>query len=266
MAEDSIRAPVTYMVRGPEKPYVHTPALTGGAPRYFADMDPAEVTIRNARPLIPELSVDRQGFELHQYPTAVKDLHDDNEVRERYYPEVEALLRDTLGARRVLIFDHTRRSDISDEPGGGYREAALRVHNDYTEASGPQRLRDILGAEVPAVAYAQVNVWRPIRGPVLRSPLALLDASSLAPADLLATDQVYPDRVGEIYHVARNPAHRWYYFPHMTRDEVILIKGYDSRDDGRARFTPHTAFADPESPAEAPPRESIEIRAFVLFG
>lgn len=265
MTADSIRAPVTYMVKGPDKPFVHTPALTGGAPRYFADMDPAEVCIRNARPLVLELSLDRQGFELHRSPTAVRHLHDDGEVRQDYYPEVEALLRDTLGARRVLIFDHTRRTDISDEPGGGYREAAQRAHNDYTEASGPQRLRDILGTEVPAAPYAQVNVWRPIRGPVLRSPLALLDASSLAPADLLATDQVYPDRVGEIYHLARNPAHRWYYFPRMARDEVILIKGYDSRRDGRARFTPHTAFADPSSPAGAPPRESIEIRAFVLF-
>ena len=109
----------------------------------------------------------------------------------------------------------------------------------------------------------QINVWRPIRGPVQRSPLALADARSVAPEDLIATDQVFPDRVGEIYHLAYNPAQRWYYAPLMTPDEVLLIKGFDSLADGRARFTPHGAFDLPDTPAAAPPRESIEVRTLV---
>ena len=99
----------------------------------------------------------------------------------------------------------------------------------------------------------QINVWRPIRGPVQRSPLALADASSVRQEHLIATDQVFPDRVGEIYHLAHSPAQRWYYAPLMTPDEVLLIKGYDSLTD-RARFTPHGAFDLPDTPAAAPPR------------
>jgi hypothetical protein len=68
------------------------------------------------------------------------------------------------------------------------------------------------------------------------------------------------DTVGFLY----NPKHRWYYFPRMERNEMILLKGYDSKDDGRARFTAHTSFDDPNSPPNAAPRESIEVRALVF--
>jgi hypothetical protein len=145
------------------------------------------------------------------------------------------------------------------------------VHVDYTEKSGPQRAKDLFGeAEAARLAAAgarivQINVWRPIRGPVRRSPLALADASSVRPEDLIATDQVFPDRVGEIYHLAYHPGQRWYYAPAMTPDEVLLIKGYDSLADGRARFTPHGAFDLPDTPADAPPRESIEVRTLVVI-
>jgi hypothetical protein len=145
------------------------------------------------------------------------------------------------------------------------------VHVDYTAKSGPQRVKDLFGeAEAARLAASgarivQINVWRPIRGPVQRSPLALADASSVAPEDLVATDQVFPDRVGEIYHLAHDPAQRWYYAPAMTADEVLLIKGWDSLDDGRARFTPHGAFDLPDTPDSAPPRESIEVRTLVVI-
>jgi hypothetical protein len=141
------------------------------------------------------------------------------------------------------------------------------VHKDYTDRSGPERIRDVLGQDQAGalVSVAQINLWRPMSGPVKRSPLAVLDASTLDPNDLLATDLVYPDRIGEIYHLAYNPQQRWYYFPDMRRDEVLLIKGYDSRHDGRARFTPHTAFKDPNTPPGAPPRESIEVRTLAFF-
>jgi hypothetical protein len=144
------------------------------------------------------------------------------------------------------------------------------VHVDYTEQSGPQRVKDLLGEEEAARLAAggariiQINVWRPIRGPVERSPLALADAASVRAEDLIATDQVFPDRVGEIYHLAYHPGQRWYYAPLITPDEVLLIKGYDSLTD-RARFTPHGAFDLPGTPEGAPPRESIEVRTLVLI-
>ena len=143
------------------------------------------------------------------------------------------------------------------------------MHNDYTVKSGPQRVRDLLEADEAEQRlrgrFAQINVWRPITGPVERAPLALVDSQSIADGDLVPVDLVYADRVGEIYHGAYNPDHRWYYFPEMRSDEAILIKGYDSAEDGRARFTLHSAFDDPTTPADAAPRESIEVRVLAFF-
>ena len=98
-----------------------------------------------------------------------------------------------------------------------------------------------------------------------RSPLALAATSSVRQEDLIATDQVFPDRIGEIYHLAWHPDQRWYYAPLMTPDEVLLIKGYDSLTDGRARFTPHAAFDLPATAASAPPRESLEVRTLAVI-
>jgi len=230
------------------------------------------VPIHDLRPHAGAFSLDREGFELRRFPTAVADLYDDKAVEEVYYPEIEMLLRAATGASRVVVFDATRRSDGG---GGarnrdGLRSPASRVHVDYTLKSGPQRVRDFFGeAEAERLAKAgarilQANVWRPIRGPVERSPLALADAASVRPEDLVASDQIFPDRVGEIYHLAYNPGQRWYYAPKMERDEVLLIKGWDSLGD-RARFTPHSAFELPETPADAAPRESIEVRTLAIF-
>jgi hypothetical protein len=142
------------------------------------------------------------------------------------------------------------------------------VHNDYTARSGAQRVRDLLDPEAAAARlagrFAIVNVWRPIRGPVRTAPLTLADAQSVAPDDLVPVDLVYPERVGEIYELAHNPAHRWFTFPGMTPDEALLIKGYDSAED-RARFTPHASFEDPTAPPDAASRESIELRTLAFF-
>ncbi len=266
-ASENVRATIAYIVRSEQRPYVHTQALTGGAPRFFFELEDREVTLYDGRVLANELHIDRQGFALFHHPTAVAELDDDDRVTSQYYPETEKLLRQRTGAREVIIFDHTRRTDAEER--GEFRDPAQRAHNDYTETSAPQRLLDLVGVErareLTTGPWAQLNAWRPMEGPVQRSPLALLDATTLADGDLIPTDQIYPDRVGEIYHLAWNPNHRWYWFPRMTRDEVVLIKGYDSRVDGRARFTPHTAFADPHTPPEAPARRSLEIRALVFW-
>lgn len=267
MPEDTVTGKITFMVPTEQRPYVHTEALTGETePQYHAELQCRSVTIHNARPRAQELSLDRHGIELRWQPTTVADLYDNAGVERDYYPEVEALIREATGASRVVIFDHTRRRN---DGSGGTKTPADRAHNDYTEWSAPQRVRDLLGEEearrLQDVPYVQVNAWRPIRGPVGRSPLAVLDAATLDPADLIATDMVYPGRTGEIYHLAFNPAQRWLYFPAMEVDEVLLIKGYDSRTDGRARFTPHTAFHDPATSADEPPRESIEVRTLAFF-
>ena len=268
-----VRAALTFITRSDTKPVFYSSALTGGAPRVLFETERHSVLIQDMRPLADALALDREGFELRRHQTAVFDLYDDDAVERVYYPEIEALLRALTGARRVIVFDATRRSDAGAGARNrdGLRGPASRVHVDYTEKSGPQRVKDLLGeAEASRLAASgariiQINVWRPLRGPVERSPLALADAASVRPEDLIATDQVFPDRVGEIYHLAHHPAQRWYYAPLMTPDEVLLIKGYDSLTDGRARFTPHGAFELPDTPESAPPRESIEVRTLVII-
>ena len=263
---------LSYIVPTGEKPMFQSAALAGGAGRFFFETEQHEVPIADMRPLADELSIDREGFELLHRPTAVADLYDDDQIAEAYEDEIKALLKARFGADRVVVFDATRRSDGVGGAANpdGQRGPANRIHVDYTAKSGPQRTRDLLGEEEAARLLAkgarilQVNVWRPIRGPVRRSPLALADASSVETEDLVATDQVFPDRVGEIYHLAYNPAQHWYYAPEMSRDEVLLIKGWDSRDDGRARFTPHSAFSLPDE-EDAAPRESIEVRTLVVI-
>jgi hypothetical protein len=190
-------------------------------------------------------------------------------VRRVYYSEIEALIKAETGARRVVVFDHTlRTADDAFREAHKIREPVQRVHNDYTEWSGPQRVRDVLPDEADELLrrrFAIVQAWRAIRHPIESFPLAIADATSLAPEDLVISERRYPNRVGQTYAITYNPAHRWYWFPRMTRDEAIVFKVYDSLKDGRARWTAHTAFDDPTSPVNARPRESIEIRTFAFF-
>ena len=211
----------------------------------------------------------REGFAIVPHVTRARDLADEAEVKAVYYPEAERLVKQATGASRVLVFDHTIRSaPLAGTGRKGIREPVKRVHNDYTVTSGPQRVRDLLPDEAEDLLkhrFAIVNVWRPLRRTVEDTPLGLLDARSIAPQDLIATDLVYPDRVGETYAVAHNPAHRWFYYPRQRADEAVLLKCYDSKEDGRARFPAHSAFDDPTAPANAPPRESIELRTLAFF-
>ena len=214
-------------------------------------------------------------YQGHQKEDALEDAR---QLNAEAHIQAVKLFRETYNeaensSSEVVIFDTTRRSDdgVGAVNRDGRRGPARRVHVDYTAKSGPRRVTDILGeAEAERLAASgariiQVNVWRPIRGPVRRAPLALADASSVRPDELIATDRVTPDRIGEIYHLTHAPSQRWYYAPRMTPDEVLLIKGWDSLDDGRAKFTPHSAFELPDTGQTAPPRESIEVRTLVII-
>jgi hypothetical protein len=182
---------------------------------------------------------------------------------------MEALVKAESGASRVVVFDHTlRNADDDAREARKLREVVRRVHNDYTEWSAPQRVRDLLPDEAEALLqhrFAIVQVWRPIRYPVETHPLAICDACSLSPSDLVVSERRYPNRVGQTYAITHNPKHHWYWFPLMRREEALVFKVYDSLKDGRARWTAHTAFDDPTSPPNARPRESIEIRTLAFF-
>ena len=226
------------------------------------------VRVENGRGREGDLSLDREGFRLARHETKVVDFYDDDEVRAVYFPELEELVKRETGCIRAHIFDHTRRAgDDATREARHVKGPVRHVHNDYTDWSGPQRVRDILPDEADELLRHRlqvVQVWRAVRGPILSSPLGICDARSIAPEDLIATERRYPNRVGEIYHVAYNPAHHWFYFPEMTRDEALVFKCYDSRRDV-ARFTVHSAFTDPMTPAGAPPRESMEARLLCFF-
>jgi len=264
-----VEATLNYLAEGTERPVSYAYTSPSGTPPTTRRNAPHPVTIRNARPILSQLSLDQHGFVLTHQDSTVTNFYDEQEVREVYYPEVERLLKEVTGAVKVVIFDHVVRCAPKARQGEhGVREPARIVHNDYSFKSAPRRVRDHLPAEAEELLkhrFAEINVWRAIRGPIQESPLALCDARSIAPQDVVASDLVYPDRVGEVYRFTYNPAHCWYYFPHLEPSEVVLLKCYDSQDDGRARFTAHTAFEDPTSPPEAAPRESIEVRALVFF-
>jgi len=216
-----------------------------------------------------QFSLDQHGFVLVDHPTAVADFFDPAQLQSVYYKEVETLVQKVSGASRVIVFDHTLRTGDADEREvKKIREPVLWAHNDYTEWSGPQRLREIIPGEATQLLqhrFAIIQVWRAINQPIETNPLAVADAQTLDEQDLLIAERRYPGRVGQTYRLKYNQKHRWFYFPRMRRDEALVFTVYDSSKDGRARFTPHTSFDDPTTPPGAPPRQSIEARALVFF-
>jgi len=257
---------------------------TAERPRYYAyepdghdlpsvmPYEPHLMQIHDLRPISGELSLDVQGFAVAEHRSAVRDFWDDDEVRRIYYPEAETVIKQATGASRVFIFDHLQRRRVAGlvdrSRRGGPRQPATRVHVDHTARSGPQRVRDLLGDEAEELLKGRVqviNLWRPIlQEPLRDAPLAVCDSRTVASDDLVPSDLVYRDRVGETYSVKFNPAHIWYYVPEMRRSEALLLKIADTKTDIAARFMPHTSFTDPTTPEDARPRESIELRTLVF--
>jgi hypothetical protein len=231
--------------------------------------DPHRVVIRNGRIEADRFALERNGFRFIHHDTKVVDFFDEEEVRRVYYPEMAALVKAESGAARVEVFDHTlRTADDEVRETQKIRDVVRRVHNDYTEWSGPQRVRTFLPEEADALLrrrFAVIQVWRPIRRPVESWPLAIADAQTISPENLVVTERRYPDRIGQTYAISYNPAHRWYWFPRMRPDEALVFKTYESVKAGRARWTAHTAFDDPATPPGARPRGSIEIRTLAFF-
>ena len=227
------------------------------------------VEVRNGRPFAHQFSLEKNGFVLVAHETAIQDFFDPAQIQTRYYQEVGELIKRVSGAQRVHVFDHTLRSgDEGEREAKLIREPVLWAHNDYTEWSAPQRVRDLLPDEADALLarrFAIIQVWRAINRPIQSNPLAIADAQSVAFDDLLIAERRYPGRVGQTYRLRYNAAHRWFYFPKMKRDEALVFKVFDSEKDGRARFTAHTSFIDPQTPPGAPPRQSIEARALAFF-
>jgi hypothetical protein len=229
-----------------------------------------EMAVHDGRPLRATFDLDTHGFVFVDHPTQMRDFTDEEERRRVYDAEVQALVRKHSGASEVVVIDHTvRTGDESVQTAVGARPPVKGVHNDYTEKSAPRRLRDIFGDEEAERRmrrrWAIIQVWRPIRGPVLTDPLGICDGRSIPHKGFILLQRRYKDRTGEVYHIAHDPGHRWYYFPRMQRDEALVFKVFDSDASKPSRFTAHSAFDDPTSPPDAPARESIETRTFAFF-
>lgn len=266
---DFVESEIDYAVASGSRIILRPSQPGGKSGERDGDFQKRAVRIKNGRPLLGSLSLDRQGFDIVAAETKVDNFYDQDQIENLYNPEVESLIKAATGCRRVVVFDHTWRIDDPEERvKRQVREPVQGAHNDYTTESAPQRVRDIMGDEAEALLekrFAIVNVWRSTGGPVETMPLAICDARSVSSDDLITAERRAVDRVGYTFRLAHNDNHKWYYFPLMQFDEAMLIKSYDSQEDGVARFTPHTAFVDPTTKPDAQPRQSIETRAFAFF-
>lgn len=229
--------------------------------------DPHQAKIHDARAEGFNAVLDRQGFELVACAADIAFAGDPELVRKSYYPAMERLVKEHLGAPRVFAFDHDFRSSKVDKESEHLRAAVMGVHNDYTELSAPQRVRELLPDEADQLLkrrFAFINVWKPIGHPAEGTPLAMCDAGSLGPDDLTLLHLRYRHRTGQIYGAKYNPAQRWYYYPVMKTKEALLLKVFDS-DKARAKFSLHSAFVDSTARKDAPPRQSVEVRTIAFF-
>jgi hypothetical protein len=270
-AKRSVRATLNYTIDNgrPADYYFYEPEP--GLELNPPGTDVREMEIHDAWSEVDHLSADREGFELHEFGSSFDRFDDEAAVSQDFYASVIEFVKRHTGARRVVVFDHTIRKRLPPDlkvQTTTSRPAVLLVHSDYTITSGPQRVRDIMGAEADALLQRRVafyNVWKPLREKVLELPLAMCDAQTHDDGDMLRMELKYPDRIGEIYVMRHSATHRWLYFPEMEARHALLLKTYDSQTDGRARFMGHTAFEDPGTPPDAPKRESIEVRTMAFF-
>ena len=255
-----------YFYKAPEDgstPWNYVDKAAAGQPRRNYGDEEYEVTLQDIRGHEGDFQLDVDAF---QVVTGIgskeKDFVDDEHVKKVYYPEVEKLLLDHVpGAHKITIFDHTVRRSSPDAP----RAPVYRVHVDQTKRSTDWRVRLHNPEEAEDLSRGRVrliNVWRPINGPVQSDPLGFASAASVDDEDLIGVEHRYPDRTGETAAVRFNEKQKFYYWSGMQNDERLFLKCFDSQE-GVGRRVPHTAFADPRTPAGARGRESIEVRALV---
>lgn len=264
----ALRAGIEFLDPHLERPFVYadeTPAGEAAGTARFVSHIVGIADVRDHEPLCLE----EHGATLLRAPTRVRRFTDESHVRERYYRECAEIVQAAVGADQVVVFDHNVRRGSALPVRAGRRDLGRPVHHahtDYTPRSALERLRRELGAQAEerVSRYMQINLWRPIREPLRDAPLALCDGASVTPRSLRCVELRYPERTGEIYYLVHEPEQRWYFASDMTIDEVWLFKNFDSAPSERGRVAPHSAFTDPRH-LEAPPRESIEVRALAIF-
>ena len=280
------------------------------------DLETMQMPVHDARCLggSERRTLSKNGFEMLAHPLANPDIDflDQAQVVCDYYPQCVEIVREASGASHVVAFDHNIRSAAGKKSkrrieGGQQVQGPVHVvHGDYTLTSAPQRLRDLaapptandtlhtllsdgkllLDSAAVELAlssgrFAIINLWRNImEEPVATLPLALCDAESVKPEQLVVFEIRYNDRIGENYFARHSDDHQWFFFPALTRDEALLIKQWDSagelarsnsaRTDAESPDVPctfsfHSAFTDPMTPLDAPDRWSAEVRCMAMY-
>jgi hypothetical protein len=270
---NSVRATLNYTADDGTVPEVYFCEPPPGTVVRPPGDDPHEMQIADGWSRANTFSLDHEGFALKEFDSAFGRFEDDEAVRNEFYEPVAEFVRTSVGARRVIVFDHTIRSKVNAQQQTAehtttQRAPVMIVHCDYTPTSGPLRVRQLIPEEADTVLKRRVafyNLWKPLRRRVEEKPLAMCDVTSAAQDDMFKMALRYRERTGEIFVMRHSSAHRWWYFPRMSPETVLLLKTYESETDGRARFLGHSAFEDPDTPADAATRESIEIRMMAFF-
>jgi len=271
----TIQAEVEFLSRRTERP-IYYASRAGRNARHEIDqpMNIVTVEVNDARERADadaprEFGQHPSGFDLLKFETRVTNFLDQQQIESVYEPEIVEFLQKMTGGYRVHIFDHTvRASDPDLREQKNLREPATLVHNDYTPNSGFVCLRENLGDDADELARGRfqiINVWRPLTDPVEDYPLALVDARSLTADHLVDTERRAPNHVGEIQLALHDPQQRWFYYPAMRPDEVLMFKTFDSAEGGVRPCSIHTAIHLPDAAPDAKPRESVETRAFVFY-
>ena len=290
--EDEVRtveAEINYLLPGPD---INRRFVSAGVEVNTGNYGPYPVTIRDGRAIRDHIRLDTHGFELLDQPTAVADFYDRDEVDRVYPDEAAAAIRAATGASFVGVMGWMIRNsgDISryqkqDGPyvhGRGVQPPAGEAHIDTEptriDAQAAALYRKMRPDGPGYSRYIYSSSWKTFSPPPQDCPLALCDARSVHADEGLPNVLHVVDRIPEgdallapmdesdkpaaaIFR--HNPAHRWWYFSGMHRDETILLKFHDS-DRSVAWRTPHTAFWDTSLP-DRKVRESIELRSIAFF-
>jgi hypothetical protein len=207
-------------------PFMYVVVPPEGQPRNNYNLSATEVRIHDIRGHIDEFNLEKEAFQvIENVPeSAEKDFVSDESIKKNYYPEVEKLLLEhTPGGQRVVIFDHTvRRCNPSGPTGGG---PVLQAHVDQTPANAKERVKRHAGEKAEELLkgrYHIINVWRPLNGPVIDTPLAFAPSSSADDKDIIPVEHRFSDWTGQTGRVRYNEGQKWHYLSGMRNDERLL--------------------------------------------
>ena len=275
--DNSVEASLLYLASRDTLATYMASEAGGDIPEHKGEYTRQTVQIQNARPIKDDLDLNQEGFRLLDQITNVTDFYDDDQITKIYEPEVKHSVQEALAAQsestsHIEIFDHTRRtSSDAMRKALKIREPASIIHNDYTDKSALRVREDffekdnLLRENLESRRFVIINVWRSIGGTVQQAPMTLCSANSIDPEDVIDVERHAKNNRGEVQLAVWNPAQQWFYFPEMTLQEALIFKTFDSLQDGRARYTIHTAFDDPNTSADSSARESIETRCLVFL-